>query len=180
MRKIGKWFQFVLDLFQSIFESKPKAPPSTNPDAIDLAKDAVWYGSASPADYPVSANLKAVRISGGLVGPCVICVDWDDPHWTPYGIKRVMGNSWIGFKRDGRWHMGAWEMITASMVGTNVCRTSEAMSGQPPLIQAHGPIAEWVPKHGEQIVYMQTTTTRGGVPAGSVVGRSQAIFGVWP
>jgi hypothetical protein len=155
----------------------PAPAPAPTPDPLDSYR---WNGSASPEQYPETAKLHAVRVSGGSTGPCVICWDWDDPHWRPYGPKNVMGNAWIGYF-DGRvWQMGVWEMVKGSMVGSEVCRTSEAKAGQPPLVQAHGPISGWVPASGDKVRYMISTTTRGGVPAGSVVGKSNIVEGVWP
>lgn len=160
-------------------DPKPSPEPSPTPDPADAVPigDIVWHGG-DPSGYKRTAQLTSVSISGARSGPCRICWAWKVPDW-PEHTKRVIGNAWIGYKgEDGKWHMGVWEMCRAE---ASVCRISEARPGQPPLIQAHGPIGTWYPASGALVLYMISTPTRGVDAAGDVTReRSNIVVTKWP
>lgn len=149
---------------------------TTTADAVPVA-DIVWHGG-DPSGYKLTANLKGVKITGGSTGACTICWEWDVPAW-PTRTKGVIGNQWVAYRDSaGKWQAGVWEMVRAE---ASKCRTSEAGDGEPPLIQAHGPIGSWTPTSGAEVLVMMSTPTRGADAAGDVTKeRSNVAKTVWP
>lgn len=145
-------------------------------DAVEIST--VKFNGGDPSGYKLTANLKEVTLTGGSTGAVKVCWKWDVPSW-PTRTKSVIGNQWVGYKdSSGTIQMGVWEMIRAE---AEVCRTSEAKDGEPPFIQAHGPIGSWNPSSGNEVYFMQSTPTRGVDAAGDVTKeRSQIVKVTYP
>lgn len=163
----------------------PEATERTCETPAEPAKDAIPIGEivfsgGNPSGYKLTATMGTVTITGGTSGAVKICTTWTapSPAWPAY-TKGVMGNDWIGFKdASGKVQMGVWEMSRGE---ASVCRTSEAKTGEPPLIQAHGPVGSWTPTSGAEVYYMRTTITRGSDAASDKRReRTQVVKAVWP
>lgn len=160
----------------------PEAPPAPDAGATrdEIPFDSVRWSGGDPRGYKLTAGMSGLRIAGKLSGPATVCFDWSRPSWPNNGAPKPSdGNLWWIARIGGRWEGGVWEM-TAPKFARHVCRQTEAKRGQPPMIQAHGPVAEWYPKHGEQVCQMVTTITRGGVPSNSPRERGPIVCGRWP
>lgn len=171
---------------------KPTEDPPVPVSGLDVVpmSDCVFYGG-DPSKYPIMAQLTKVEVRGtpvtgwkkwfrwGYRGQATVTVEWIPPakKW-PKLTGGVVGNDWIGVRgKDGLWHCGVWEMTRGEDI---VTRLSEAEPNQPPFVQAHGPVANWCPRPGDEYVYMRSTVTRGTDAARERVHeRTQIVKGVW-
>lgn len=127
-----------------------------NSDAIPV-NEISWDGDANPSTWTPVATIDKMEIMNSSSYDPTLCWNWKQPNW-PYKDGKSLGNNWIIFKVNGVWHATPWEHLPK---GNRVCRTTEALRGQPPFIQGYQPISAYYPQQGEPVGFMNSTIARG-------------------
>lgn len=147
----------------------------TSLDAIPVS-EITWDGDQNPSTWTPVTKIDSIDIQNATSSAPTICWNWTQPASWPLKDGKSCGNNWIIVKINGVWHATPWEHLPK---GDSVCRTTEALGGQPPFIQGYGPIASWYPKTGEEVGFMNSTIARGDRLPGTPYERTYVYKTTW-